>query len=414
MLQTERMEEEIEVPEEIRHLVSERALRGETMLLNMGPQHPSTHGVLRLLVELDGERIVNLIPDIGFLHTGIEKNMEAKTYEKALVMTDRADYLNNMGFNLTYCLAIEKLVDLDVPPRGQALRVICVELQRIASHLVWLATHALDLAAMSVFLYCFQEREVILDMFEMLSGQRMMTSYIRPGGVWRDAPPEFEPALRTFIKEFPRRIDEYEALLTKNPLWLDRTKGISPLTAQEALALGLSGPMVRSAGLPFDLRKVQPYSGYEQYEFDIPVASTGDVYDRYQVRMEEMRQSLRIILQALDRMPSGRVRSDNRKFVPPPRAELGKSMEAVIHHFKLWTEGFRAPNGAVYVATESPRGVLGCYLVGNGSPQPHRVFFRTPSFANLQALPPLSQDHLIADLVVVISSLDPVIGDVDR
>ncbi len=403
-----------EIPEELRHLVSERALTGETMLINMGPQHPSTHGVLRLLVELDGERIVNLIPDIGFLHTGIEKNMEAKTYEKALVMTDRMDYLNNLGYNLTYCLAIEKLVGLDVPPRAQAIRVIVVELQRIASHLVWLGTHALDLAALSVFLYCFREREVILDIFEMISGARMMTSYIRPGGVWRDVPPDFEPAVRDFLKGFPRGLAQYEALLTKNPLWLDRTKGISPITVEEALRLGITGPMLRAAGLPLDMRKAQPYSGYEQYDFDIPVGSNGDVYDRYLVRIEEMRQSLRIIQQALDNLPPGPVRSQNRKFVPPPRSELGHSMEAVIHHFKLWTEGFRAPAGSVYVVTESPRGMLGCYLVSDGSNKPHRVYWRAPSFANVQALPYLAKDHLIADLVAVISSLDPVLGDVDR
>jgi NADH-quinone oxidoreductase subunit D len=370
--------------------------------------------VLRLILELDGEEIVSLIPDIGFLHTGIEKNMEAKTFEKALVMTDRTDYLNNLGNNLTYCLAVEKLVGLDVPARGQAIRVVMVELQRIASHLVWLGTHALDLAAQSIFLYCFREREVILDLFEICSGARMMTSYIRPGGVWRDLPAEFEPALRDFMQGLPARLDQYEAILTKNPLWLDRTQGISPVDEASARRLGLTGPMLRAAGSDFDLRKVRPYSGYEQYDFEVPTGTTGDVYQRYLVRMEEMRQSLRIIDQAMERMPAGLFRSDNRKFVPPPRSELGHSMEAVIHHFKLWTEGFRAPHGAVYVATESPRGVLGCYLVGNGGPNPYRVHFRTPSFANLQALPELSKGHMVADLVAIISSLDPVLGDVDR
>jgi len=402
------------IPEELKHLVSERAFTGETMLLNMGPQHPSTHGVLRLLLELDGEEIVNCIPDIGFLHTGIEKNMEAKTYEKALVMTDRMDYLNNMGNNLTYCLAIEKLVGLDVPERAQAIRVIGVELQRINSHLVWLGTHALDLAAQSVFLYTFRERELILDMFEILSGARMMGSYIRPGGVWRDLPEEFEPALRSFLDGFPTRLDQYEALLTKNPIWLDRTRGISRMTTDEALQEGLTGPLLRATGLGFDLRKAQPYSGYEKYDFEIPTESTGDVYDRYQVRMREMRESLRIIKQAFDGLPGGLFRSDNRKFVPPPRAELGHSMEAVIHHFKLWTEGFRAPSGEVYVATESPRGILGCYLVGDGSPHPYRVHFRTGSFAGLQALPAMARGHLVSDLVAIISSVDPVLGDSDR
>ena len=402
------------IPEELHHLVSERAFTGDTMLLNMGPQHPSTHGVLRLLLELDGEEIVNCVPDVGFLHTGIEKNMESKTYEKAVVMTDRMDYLNNLGNNFTYCLAVEKLVGLDVPERAQAIRVIVVELQRISSHLVWLATHALDLAAQSMFLYGFREREVILDMFEMLSGARMMGSYIRPGGVWRDLTPDFEPTLRKFLAEFPRRLDQYEAILTKNPLWLDRTVGISPVDTAGALRLGLTGPMIRATGLAFDLRKAQPYSGYDRYEFDIPTATHGDVYDRYVVRMAEMRQSHRIIEQAIDSMPGGRFRSDNRKFVPPPRSELGHSMEAVIHHFKLWTEGFRAPSGAVYAATESPRGILGCYLVGDGSPNPYRVHFRAPSFASLQALPALSKGHLVADLVAIISSLDPVLGDCDR
>jgi NADH-quinone oxidoreductase subunit D len=407
-------EAEGEIPEALKHLLSDRALTGETIVLNMGPQHPSTHGVLRVILELDGERIVNCIPDIGFLHTGIEKNMEAKTFVKALVMTDRTDYLNNLGNNLTYCLAVEKLVDLDVPPRAQAIRVILVELQRIASHLIWLATHALDLAAQSIFLYAFREREVILDMFELCSGARMMTSYIRPGGVWRDVPPEFGQALEAFLTQFPDRLNQYEAILTKNPLWLDRTVGISPIDSRQALDLGLTGPMLRATGIPFDLRRAQPYSGYEGYEFETPTAEKGDVYDRYVVRMQEMRQSLRIIRQAWEGLPQGPFNSDNRKFVPPPRSELGQSMEAVIHHFKLWTEGFPAPQGAVFAATESPRGVLGCFLVGDGGPKPYRVHFRTPSFAGLQALPALAKNHLVADLVAIISSLDPVLGDTDR
>jgi NADH-quinone oxidoreductase subunit D len=408
-------EPERELPvSEVEHLVSERALKGETMVLNMGPQHPSTHGVLRLLLELDGETIIQCVPDIGFLHTGIEKNMEAKSYEKALVMTDRMDYLNNLGNNLVYCLAIEKLVDLDVPPRAQVIRVILTELQRIASHLVWLGTHALDLAAMSVFLYCFREREYILDILELCSGQRMMTSYFRPGGVWRDLPEGFEEAVRAFLKAFPRRIQQYENLLTENPLYIDRAKGISAISAEEALRWGVTGPPLRAAGVPLDMRVDQPYSGYERYDFEVPTGSNGDVYDRYIVRMEEMRQSLRIIEQGLEELPGGPFRSENRKFVPPPRSELGHSMEAVIHHFKLWTEGFDAPKGAVYVAVESPRGLLGCYLVGDGGPEPYRVHFRTPSFANLQAVPMMSRGHLVADLVAIISSMDPVLGDVDR
>ncbi len=400
--------------DELRHLVSSRALEGETMLLNMGPQHPSTHGVLRLLLELDGETVVNCIPDVGYLHTGIEKNIEAKTYEKAETMTDRLDYLNTMGNNLAYCLAVEKLVDLDVPERAQTIRVMFTELQRIASHLVWLGTHALDLAAMSVFFYCFNQRERILDIMEMCSGQRMMTTYFRPGGLWRDVPAGFEEAVRAFIDDFPRRVDDYEGLLSKNPIFLDRTKNIGVMSAEEGVAWGITGPSLRGSGLAYDLRKEEPYSGYEQYEFDVPVAKEGDVYARYWVRMQEFRQSLRIVRQALDKLPKGPFRSNNRKFVPPPRAELGTSMEAVIHHFKLWTEGFSAPKASVYVPVESPRGELGVFLEGDGGPKPYRCYWRTPSFVNLQILPKLSKNHLVADLVAIIGSIDIVLGDVDR
>ncbi len=400
--------------EELKHLVSERAIPGETMLLNMGPQHPSTHGVLRLLLELDGETVVNCIPDIGFLHTGIEKNMEAKTYAQAEVMSDRLDYLNTVGNNLAYCLAVEKLLDLEVPPRAQAIRVILAELQRIASHLVWLGTSALDLAAMSVFLYCFREREQILDIFELVSGQRMMTTYIRPGGLWRDVPVEFEAAVRNFLKQMPRRIDQYEALLTRNPLFLDRTLGIGKLSAEQCLNVGVTGPLLRASGVKWDLRQAQPYSGYEQYDFEVPVRTEGDVYARYLVRVEEMRQSLKIIAQALDKLPFGPVRANNRKYVPPPRSEIGVSMEALIHHFKLWTEGFHAPKGYVYSAVESPRGELGVYLESDGGPKPYRIHWRTPSFDNLQAMPLMVKGHLIADLVAVIGSVDIVLGDVDR
>jgi NADH-quinone oxidoreductase subunit D len=400
--------------DELKHLVSDRAIEGETVLLNMGPQHPSTHGVLRLLLELDGERVVNCVPDIGFLHTGIEKNMESKAYEKALVMADRMDYLNNLGNNLCYCLAVEKLVDLDVPERAQVIRVLLTELQRIASHLVFLATHALDTGAMSVFLYCFREREIILDIFEMCSGGRMMTAYFRPGGLWRDLPDGFEDAVRDFVVSFPRRIEQYEALLTKNPIYLDRTKGIGGISGEDALRWGLTGPNLRAAGVKFDLRKTNPYSGYERYDFEVPIGTVGDVYDRYQVRIAELRQSTRIVQQALENIPGGPVRSDNRKFVPPPRSELGTSMEALIHHFKLWTEGFPAPKGSVFVAVESPRGELGCYLEGDGGPKPYRIHFRTPSFATVQALPVMARGYLVADLVAIISSLDAVLGDVDR
>jgi NADH-quinone oxidoreductase subunit D len=400
--------------EEIKHLVSNRAIEGETVLLNMGPQHPSTHGVLRLLLELDGEEIVHCIPDVGYLHTGIEKNMEAKTYIKAEVMSDRLDYLNNVGNNLAYCLAIEKLTGLDVPPRAQAIRVILTELQRIASHLIFLATTGLDVAATSVWMYCFRERNLILDIMEMCSGQRMMTTYIRPGGLWRDVPAEFEDAVRSFINEFPSRVDEYEALLTNNPIFLDRTKDIGILTQKDALSWGVTGPMLRASGIAHDLRKSQPYSGYELYDFETPIRSEGDTFARYIVRVEEMREALRIVEQALDKLPYGPVRSDNRKYVPPPRSELGTSMEALIHHFKLWTEGFNPPKGSVYIAVESPRGELGVYLESDGGPKPYRIHWRTPSFTNLQILPLIAKGHLIGDLVLLIGTVDIVLGDVDR
>ena len=400
--------------DELRHLVSERAARGETMLLNMGPQHPSTHGVLRLLLELDGEIVISCVPDIGFLHTGIEKNMEAKTYQKAEVMTDRTDYLNPMGNNLTYCLTLEKLLELDVPARAQAIRVILAELTRINSHLVWMGTSALDLAAMSLFLYAMVEREMILDIFELISGARMMTTYIRPGGLWRDVPAEFEDAVRKFIGIMPDRIDEYERMLTDNELFLDRTKGIGVITAEQCIQWGVTGPVIRAAGMPYDIRKALPYSGYEQYDFDIPTHTDGDVFARYIVRVNEMRQSVRIIEQALDRLPMGPVRSNNRKIVPPPRSELGISMESLIHHFKLWTEGFPVPKGGVYLATESPRGELGFYIESDGSSHPLRVRMRTPTFVNLQTMPLLSRGHFVADVVGIIGSIDIVLGDCDR
>jgi NADH-quinone oxidoreductase subunit D len=400
--------------DELRHLVSERALEGDTMLLNMGPQHPSTHGVLRLLLELDGEIVVSCVPDIGFLHTGVEKNMEAKTYQKAEVMTDRLDYLNPLGNNLTYCLAVEKLCEIDVPPRAQAIRVVLAELTRLNSHLLWLGTSGLDLAAMSLFLYCMREREKILDIFEMVSGQRMMTTYIRPGGLWRDVPVEFEDAVIQFIDAFPRELEKYHDLLDTNELFIERTRGISVITRDECVAYGITGPILRASGMAYDLRKALPYSGYEQYDFNIPTRTEGDIYARYAVRMDEMAESLKIIRQALNKLPFGPVRSNKRKFVPPPRSEIGTSMEALIHHFKLWTEGFSAPPGSVYVATESPRGELGVFLESDGGPKPYRVHFRTPTFANLQIMPILTRGHFVADVVAAIGSIDIVLGDADR
>ncbi len=386
----------------------------EHMLLSMGPQHPSTHGVLRLLVELDGETVVNLAPDIGFLHTGIEKNMEAKTYTKALVMTDRMDYLSPMTNNLGYILAVEKLLGVEATPRAQGIRVILSELSRIASHLVWLGTSALDLAAMTVFLYCFREREYILDLFEMVAGQRMMVSYFRPGGLWRDIPEEFEPAVRNFLDFFPSRIADYEALLKKNPIFLRRTKDVGVVTGEDAIAWGMTGASLRGSGVEWDIRKTQPYCGYETYDFDVPVGTDGDVYARYRCRVQELWESMRIIEQALDKLPGGPVNIDDRKIVPPPRAELGRSMEAVIHHFKLWTEGFSAPTGYVYQSVESPRGEFACYLRGDGSPKPARVHFRAPSYVNLASLPRMSKHVYMADLVAIIGSIDIVLGEIDR
>jgi len=386
----------------------------EHMLLSMGPQHPSTHGVLRLLVELDGETVVNLAPDIGFLHTGIEKNMESKRYVKALTMTDRMDYLSPMTNNMVYIMAIEKLLDIEITPRAQTIRLILAELSRLASHLVWLGTSALDLAAMSVFLYCFREREYILDIFEMVAGQRMMVSYFRPGGLWRDVPPEFEPAVRKLLDFMPAKIADYEALLDQNPIFLMRTKGIGAISADEAVAWGLTGPGMRASGVDWDNRRDQPYCGYETYEFDVPVEYEGDVYARYRCRMREMRECLRLIRQGLDRLKPGPVNIDDHKIVPPPRAELGRSMEAVIHHFKLWTEGFSAPEGYVYQVIESPRGEIGCYLRGNGTNKPARVHFRGPSYVNLASLPLMSKNRFIADVVSIIGSIDIVLGEIDR
>jgi len=386
----------------------------ETMVLNMGPQHPSTHGVLRLILELDGESVINVVPDIGYLHTGIEKTAESKTFTKAIPLFDRLDYLATMSNVLAYVLAVEKLMDVEVPPRAQYARVILTELTRIASHLVWLATHALDLAAISVFWYCFRERELLLDIFEMCSGQRMMFSYFRIGGLHRDLPEGFEEAVRSFIDLFPSRLADYENLLRQNPLWLERTIGVGVISPEDAIAWGVTGPSLRGSGVNWDIRKIQPYSSYEDFDFDVPIGQNGDVYDRYLCRMEEMRQSRRIVQQALDRLPDGPYITDDRKVAPPPKEELWTSMEAVIHHFKLWTEGFSAPSGEVYHSIESPRGELGVYVASNGGSRPWRVHFRAPSFVNLQALPAMAKGGLVADLVAVIGSIDIVLGEIDR
>jgi len=389
----------------------------ETMVLNMGPHHPSTHGVLRLVVELDGETVVNVAPDVGFLHTGIEKTMESKTYQKAVVLTDRTDYLAPLSNNLSYVLAVEKLLNCEIPPRAQTARVLLTELQRIASHLVWLGTHALDLAAMSVFLYAFREREQILDIFELVSGARMMTSYFRVGGLAYDLPDDFAPTVQAFLEIMPGQVDEYENLLTGNPIWIERTVGVGVIDADAAIAYGITGPMLRAAGTPWDLRRDMPYSGYELYDFDIPIAKHGDIYDRYLVRMAEIRESVKICKQALGRLQElgpGPYTTTDRKISPPPKSEITESMESLIHHFKLWTEGFKPPVGDAYVGIESPRGELGTYIVSDGSPKPYRVHFRAPSFINLQALPHMARGRLVADLVALIASMDPVLGEVDR
>lgn len=400
--------------EELRDHFSPRALTGDTVVLNMGPQHPSTHGVLRLILELDGEIVISCVPDVGYLHTGIEKNMEAKTYQKAEVMTDRMDYMHTIGNNLVYCLAVEKLTGLKSPARADGIRVILAELSRIQSHLLWLGTHCLDLGAMSVFLYAMREREMILDIFELVSGQRMMTTYIRPGGLWRDVPASFEETVRNYIAVQRERIGQYEALLNKNPLWRDRTIGKGKIDTQTCLEWNVTGPVLRSTGMAHDYRKTNPYCGFEQYDFEVSTQTDGDVWSRYLVKLNEIRESLRIVEQALDKLPYGPVRDSNAKFVPPRRSEIGLSMEALIHHFKLWTDGFTPPVGSVYAAIESPRGEMGVFLESNGTNKPYRVHYRTPTQPLLQALPLMAKGAFVADLVAIIGSLDVVMGDNDR
>ncbi|HEY6411209.1 MAG TPA: NADH dehydrogenase (quinone) subunit D [Ktedonobacteraceae bacterium] len=396
--------------------LGEDGQRNDTMTINMGPQHPSTHGVLRLILTIEGETVVKTVPDIGFLHTGIEKTAEAKTYHQALVLTDRMDYLAPLSNNLGYSLAVEKLLDIEdeISDKIKYTRVLLAELQRIASHLVWLGTHAIDLGAMSVFLYCFRERELILDIFEYISGVRMMTSFICPGGLQADLPPKFPEKVREFTSIFPARLQEYHDLLTNNQLWLERTKNVGLLSAEDAFAYGASGPVLRGSGVVWDIRKAFPYSGYEQFDFDIPVGSNGDVYDRFLVRMLEMEQSLNIVNQALEGMPSGEFRVNNPKITPPPKWQITGSMEALIHHFKLFTEGYRPPVGEVFVRTESPKGELGFYIVSDGSAKPYRMHVRAPSFANLEALPLMVEGRFLSDVVAAIGSIDIVLGEVDR
>jgi NADH-quinone oxidoreductase subunit D len=384
------------------------------MTLNMGPQHPSTHGVLRIVLELEGETIRSAAPDIGFLHTGIEKQCEALTWAKALTLTDRVDYLANLSNNLVYCLTVEKLLQIEIPERAQWLRVMMTELSRLNSHLVWLGTHALDIGAMSIFFYCFREREEILRILEQFSGQRMMTSYIRIGGVALEPPRGWEKSVGKFIRGFPSKVDEYENLLDSNPIWSIRTRGVGYISLEDMLDLGVTGPMIRGAGMPLDCRKTAPYSSYDKFNFNVATQTGNDVYARYRVRLQEMRESAKIITQAMEGMPSGPYVADAPHVVLPDREKMKTQMEALIYHFKIVTEGFRVPAGEVYQCIESPRGEIGYYIVSDGTAKPYRVHMRTPSFANLQALPVLLKDTLIADSIASLGSMDFVLGDTDR
>ncbi|RLA92124.1 MAG: NADH-quinone oxidoreductase subunit D, partial [Deltaproteobacteria bacterium] len=383
------------------------------MTLHMGPQHPSTHGVLRVDLELDGEVIVGVTPYLGHLHRGIEKIAENRTFHQVLPLTDRLDYLSPMINNLGYCLAVEKLLGLEVPERAQVIRVIMAELTRIQSHLVWFGTHVLDIGAMSPIMYAFREREQILDIFEMVAGARMNPTYIRIGGVNGDLTSEAIDKIWSFLEEFPRHIKEYEGLLTKNQIWINRTKGVGVISAEEAINLGTTGPTLRSCGFKWDLRKTNPYSGYETYDFEIPLGKNGDVYDRYLVRIEELRQSVDLIKQGLNKLKPGPIYADEAKVIPPPKEKVMTDIGALIHHFKIMSEGFKVPEGEVYVAIETPRGELGYYIVSDGSSRPYRVKIRTPSFINLEALETLAKGRLIADIVAIIGSIDIVLGEVD-
>ncbi len=387
----------------------------QPMVLNMGPQHPSTHGVLRVILELDGEIVLKADPVIGYLHTGIEKSCEDKTYSQCITLTDRIDYLAPLSNNLGFCLAAEKLIGIEVPKRAQYIRVLLTELTRITSHLVWLGTHAIDLGAMSVFLYSFREREEIMKIYEYVSGQRMMTSYFRIGGLALEPPPGWLDRVRRVMDSLPGHVDEYEDLLTRNRIWLGRTKGVGYLSAQDAIAMGVSGPLLRASGVAYDVRKAFPYSSYDEFDFNIQTQTAGDSYARYQVRVAEIRESIKIVRQAMDKIPSeGPFRAEAPGIIPPSREEMKTSIEGLIYHFKIFTEGFAPPPGEVYQAIESPRGELGVFMVSDGSAKPYRVKFRAPSFVNLQSLPKLCEGRLLADVVACIGTTDIVLGEVDR
>jgi NADH-quinone oxidoreductase subunit D len=389
----------------------------DILTVNFGPNHPSTHGVLRLIVDLDGEDVVGLEAVIGYLHTGFEKNMEQKTWWKAITYPARIDYVSFQYNELVFVLAIEQLLGLETPPKAQWMRMCLCELVRIHSHLVYLGTAALELGAISMFWYCFRERDLILDLFEMVGGTRMHTRYFQAGGLAEDIPRGFFPQARAFCEWMPKAVDEYEALVDRQQIWLERTRGIGLLSAEDALALGQSGPVLRASGVDWDLRRDQPYLAYDQVDFRVPVYEHGDVYDRYRVRVEEMRESVRIIAQCVERLEPMEGEpwiADDRKVVLPPREELHTSMESLIHHFKIVTEGYRVPEGEVYVTVESPRGELGCYVVSDGGPRPWRVKFRAPSFVALEATATCMRDALIADMIAIVGSLDTVMGEVDR
>jgi len=392
----------------------EEGSRDRTMVLNMGPQHPSTHGVLRLALEIDGETVIKVVPDIGYLHTGIEKTCEAKFYQQVVPLTDRIDYLCPMTNNLCYCLAVEKLLQIEIPERAQWMRVLLNELTRLNSHLVWLGTHAMDIGALTVFLYTFREREEILRIFEHVSGQRMMTSYFRIGGLALEPPLDFFESVQSLISILPEKIDEYENLLTGNPIFINRLKSVGYLSPDDAVALGVTGPPLRASGVDWDLRRDMPYSSYDKFQFKVPVSNDGDVWARYVVRLQEMRESVKICQQALDGMPEGSIKADAPKVVLPDREKMKTQMEALIYHFKIVTEGFQVPAGEVYQAVESPRGEMGYYVVSDGTAKPYRVHMRNPSFATLQALQTMCAGRLIADVVAVIGSIDIVLGEIDR
>lgn len=386
----------------------------ERTIVNMGPQHPSTHGVLRLQIELEGEIIRRTKPIIGYLHTGMEKTAEQLTFGQGPTNVTRMDYLAPLHGELAYSLAVERLLGVEVPERAAAIRILLTELNRISSHLVALATNGMDIGAISMMIYGFRERESILAFFEKTTGLRMNHNFIRPGGVAADLPPGWKDDVADILENLPNRLQQYDDLLRENPIWVSRTRGVGVISSDEAVAYGITGPALRASGIDWDLRKAFPYSGIEAYEFDVPVGENGDVYDRYRVRVEEIHESLKIVEQVMDRMPLGDYRIDDRKVTPPPRARIDESMEALIHHFKLFTEGFKVDPGETYVAVESPRGELGCYMVSDGGARPYRMHTRAPSFANLQALPIAMADSLMADTVATIASMDPVMGDVDR